>query len=580
MKERGEAGFFQEGKGILLQKTGITRAAPLGVFLAAVAFSFALATSSGVSEQGGGAASRAVAAGTQVAFTNPLISDTIGTDRDLGVAVVGSAFSRYCRAAYGVAPYTFTHPASSTLVTGYGLKLDTTNGPTAGLVSGTLTSLVGTLIRFDVTVTDSATQASTSTAHFRITVANSGVFQFAVGTLDPAVQGRFYSVPLPAVINGNQSKLTYVVSAGDSAALAAAGLAVDTDGLTLSGVPSGTSPVAFTLYCQDANGNLARSFDGATVGQQYNLPVTAGAISSGLLVSALTMKAGMPAKSNGTATGSIKLTATTTLSVTNGQYLKVIIGSYASPVTDSAFANGKAKATAKAVAATFSKGKLTITVANQTIPDTYSTGAALVVVQITSDAAGKVVVAQVAENVPITATVQANKGDTVTLTKNIPPAGGVFQLTSVAGKDDNKSTVPATVWKVSFIAIPPSGSFTSTSGDVTIGNEDLPFTGGTTNNKGVLTYSFTKVNTGSTPKDNPDVLATLSMDPNKGKGALTTSDLSWNAGTNTGKTGTPAVTGTGLTTSGAFYMNVTLGSPATYQGEGLVQIAHTGTSWK
>ncbi|MGD0089317.1 MAG: hypothetical protein ABSE73_05295 [Planctomycetota bacterium] len=584
----------------MLQKSGITHAALLGVLFAAVAFSFALATSSGVSEQGGGAAIRAAAAGTQVQFTNPIISDKIGTDRDLGVAAVGSVFSRYCRAAYGVAPYKFTNAASSQLVATYGLTLDQTTGPTAGLVSGTLSALVGTLIRFDVTVMDSAITPTSATSSFRITVMpNNGAFQFATSTLDAAVQGRFYSVPLPPVIYGNwatASDLTYTVSAADTTTLTNAGLTIDPVAQTLSGVPfsssGGTPPIAvtFTLNCKDKSGNFAQSADGKTVGQKFTLTVNPGAVSSGLLISALTIGANMPLK-KGNPADSLKLTAITTLNPVSGQFLRVTVGVSASNVpvtsgsptyfsattTDPFNDKGKASGKGDAVTASISKGKLTIAATGQSITTSLASPV-LVIVQIL-DATGKKIVAQVGENVQISPKPGRNNAVTFTLSRGGTPGGGVFMLTSVAGKDDKNT--PSTAWKVGFVALPASGSFQPGPVDVTIGNLDLANdkTGQpiavTTKGNGV---AYKPASTAKLTKTDINLLATLAMDGKTGKGTLTTSNLTQSAGT-VGKT--TAATGTGITTSGAFYTNITLGAPATtYQGEGIWNVTHTNTSWK
>jgi len=550
----------------MLKQLDTTRAALLGVLFAMVAFSYALATSTGVSEKSASAGIRAVGSLT---FTNPIVKDDIGTDRYLGLAVAGSSFSRYCRATGGVPPYSFSPAVAGSdgiILQKAGLSL-----ALSGLISGTL-GTVPSPIRFGVTVTDSMIgSANTHTETFRITLATGTQFQFATGTLGDAVQGRLYVASLP-VINGNQASLTYSNPDGK---LAAAGLAVSNDG-TLYGVPVTVGTVTFHVDCQDKNGTFAASFTGTGKGQDFSLNVVAGAVSSGLVSSSIQIKAGA-----GTLKDSVKLAGqinlgTNTVSSLAGKSLQLLIGPYTAPLSPAFDAKGKAsakgaKGVASTVASISSKGQLKIAV-KDTI--TAALSQQMLVTVLLVDSTGSTVSA-VAEDLPFTVK-STTKGSTYSYKSGVTVPGGSFLITSVAGKDDTSRNSPGAsdAWKVAFIAQPANGqSFSASNADVTIGSYLMSIGVAVSGSKGGLKSV-------KQPAKTANIVTKLSMDPTKGKGSVQTSSVL------SSNTNIPTGSNPGKASSGApFFMNVTLNGAAkattgvVYQGEGSKQIVPARNGW-
>src|SRR6185295_10568301 len=87
--------------------TSMTRTGLLAVLMAMVGFSYSLATSLTDDGTDAGAAPRAVGTTIPLDFANPFVAG-VGSDRDLGDAVAGSALTRLVRAKGGVPPYSFT----------------------------------------------------------------------------------------------------------------------------------------------------------------------------------------------------------------------------------------------------------------------------------------------------------------------------------------------------------------------------------------------------------------------------------------------------------------------------------------
>jgi hypothetical protein len=585
----------------MLKLTGISRAGLLGVLFAMVAFSYALATSSGVGEGAVGAASRAL--GTNpLHFTNPLVSvfspaDANGTDRDLGDAVAGSQFARFCRAAGGVPPYKFASTVTPTLASlNLGVSLQV-NGLVAGSMAGGLTAGAK---RFRVTVTDSSGSTAGASApvteFFRITIVDGNTFKFGVGPdLGEAVQLREFATKLDVIGNTTPASFTTssVALAGDSAvnSLDDVGLFLANDG-TLYGKPLKAGVLTFKADCVGANGQNARSRDGLTVGQNFTLTITANTIvSTNILTTSAQIKGGSPGKD------SIKFQALANLngrrlSDLTGDEVSLRIGAYVSPANSATTpttldAKGKTnKPTVKNAAAVTLKGavastgKVSIAIGKETLTAALFGGT-------------------LTDGSTILLPVGAAIGDAVTGTETLPflvknksgkfslsfklgapaPAGSFFLL-KIAGKDDTKGATPADAWKVSLVAQPKAGT-AGNSGNMTVGsfaqarNADVTI-GGFSDDIGV-TESKGKIKSDKVADSKAaNQVVKLAMEAKKGKGSVQTSFV----GSSNSDIQEAGTAGAGNSTDFGMNITVTNNSGAEiYSGEAGLKIYSTGKAW-
>jgi len=571
---------------------GNTRAALVGILFAMVAFSYALATSAGLGESSVCAAGRAVGS-NPLHFTNPLHASG---DRDLGDAVAGSAFARYCRAAGGVAPYAFTTAGTGTsLLTTIGLSLQPT-----GLVG---TALAKTATQpwysFAVTVTDSfGTKPNAVTNQFRITLVSGNQFKFATGPdLGEAVQYRDYVNTLQVIGNTTPASfaITLVKLSTDTtvSALEDIGLTVSSDG-TIFGKPVAAGILTFTANCTGKNGQKAMSRDGTTVGQAFTITIIANSIvSSSVFATAIQVKGG-----GGAGKDSIKYAALVNLAgkkVTDlsGQTLDLRIGLYTSPTSLAFDSKGKTAKPAASktpipntTASVNSNAQLKAAVSKENF-NTAGTavfaaggvknGTMLlpVSVRVGNLAAGQ-------ETLPFTVKEKSGKY-TLSYKVGAPAPAGSFFVYSVAGKDDTKGATAADSWKVGILAQPPAktagksgnltmGSFAKTaSAVVSIGtgfSDDI----GAVESKGKVKSTDKSVKAA-------DQIKKLAMDSAKGKGSFQTTLCA------ASKTGLSEGGTAGIGKAANFMTNITLTDAAAgkgnqvYAGEGSRVIYGAKSGW-
>ncbi|MGD0093866.1 MAG: hypothetical protein ABSE73_28490 [Planctomycetota bacterium] len=525
-----------------------TRAVVLGVLVAAVAFSYALATSARVSAGSAGATGRAIGSVSAVAFLNPLLASG---DRDLGDAIIGSSLSRFCLAAGGVAPYTFNLlPGAGTQNTGLSLY-------TNGLVSGTLAgTFAGNQARFGVSVTDSLVGLpQTAQGMFDLNVVSGNTFRFALDRLGDAWQGRLYRTQVFNLVNG-AAPYTFSQPAYQWANLAAAGFTLDLATGMLSGVPISDGPLTFHVDCQDKNGTPALSRTGSGTGQDVILNVLPDKpVSSGVVAIGIVSRAGAGTGRDGVLyTGLINL-GSLKLADLQGGTLELDLGGWVSLATDTFDSRGKAGR----FASLNSKGLLKISVAKDTIDPGWLFPQMLALVTI-RDSHGAIVL-QAGEMLQFT--IRQSRRGTAYSYRTGPNPGGAFFLTSVLGRDDRYGNGDA--WKVGFIALPScSQSFFGDTASVSIGACPLS-----------IAVSGTGVLTGTGSFQVPNSIASLSLNWFTGKGSLTTSFL------DAAKTGIPVSANPGKYSAGfPFPVSLTLTDIRTrYQGEGALQVYPVARGW-
>ena len=283
-----------------VRKNG-ARAALTGILFAMAGFSYAMATQSrgmqGAASPGDGAASRAVA--SNLHFTNPTVKG--GKDFDLGDAVIGSLFTtRFCNAAGGSPPYTFTSPAGSMqlAVVAPSLALLADGellAPAAAGSSGILSGNLSNPLRFTVQVTDSLGSApNVATGTFRITLVSGTQFKFGNSTLSNGAIGRSYADRM-IVLNGNTTAKTGIVFSVDTVS-GPGGDTLEHNGLTLSasegliyGKPFIPGAITFVAHATDANQTKALSRDGTQEGQPLTINIEAGSLNSDIASTAITI---------------------------------------------------------------------------------------------------------------------------------------------------------------------------------------------------------------------------------------------------------------------------------------------------
>jgi hypothetical protein len=515
-------------------RAGRYRSVLFALFLSLIGFSYAVATSPrSTPESGPAAADRMV--GSSLNFANVKLANG---NRDLGDAVVGSAcFVRTIGVLNGIAPYSFSISSNANALAANNL----------GLVSMPLVGLFGTAgngiipltasagpLTFGVSAQDSL--GSNATAAFTLNIlSGQNQFRFALAQLNDGVQYRDYECALP-VINGTPpytfSEVAGSVIAGGKSQtnLKAVGLSLSSDGM-LIGQPTVSGTISFTAACSDARKLAARSRDGTTTNQLMTLNIQGNVVVSNTVV-----VTSFSAKGDTATGGKDKATLTAQLNL-NGHPVSSLSGPIvfrlgAAVITTGAGTKGKfellkkggvAKAPSVKAAVTAS-GQLKATFSNQSFGTRGSFGpfnaSNIFPIQIT---VGNVIDGLSVINAG--AKPQKNTKYAMNYTLGTIPKGGVsgtvagaFILTGVTGKDDTKGVV-RDAWKVSFIAVPPSGrSFNSagTSATVSIG----------TNFSDKQTISAAKgvVKTGKIAAKSVDKFTRLSMS-DKGKGSYQTGPL-------------------------------------------------------
>ena len=547
---------------------GNARAALMGILFAMVGFSYALATSAGVSDASANASSRAVIGGTSLHFTNPKAADGSG-DYDLGDAVAGSIFTtRYCRAAGGVPPYSFSSPSAATnplskvrpeltLLTNGQLFVAGSNGAP----NGALSNAAGP-IKFAVQVVDALSgSADVANGQFRITLVSTNLFKFGISSLGSAASGHTYQDSL-VVVNGSVTSakgITFsadTISGPNGTTLEANGLTVSASG-AISGKPVGPGAITFTAHAVDALGNKALSRDGTHEGQVLTVNVENGSISSDIVSTSIKVGANtIGGKDKITYSGFVNLQGQAVSSL-SGRNLVLQIAGYTSPAAQFS-TNGKAinavstpgtlgRSVAKlptVKASISSSGKLTITVSNETLATLVPSAGGLLGVGVSI--VGTTGNALVSTEILQFNAKSSSRGFSLTYklgdlkSGNTTPAG-TFLMSAVTGKDASHGGT-ADSWRVTFIATPPAKS-TLQTGTVTVSVGQL-----TLSNTLILSKGKGKASRGS-------ALAGITLS-DKGRGSLTTGALpSFVTGASTPSTGIP--TGASNTsTNGEFPFSV------------------------
>ena len=542
---------------------GNARAALMGILFAMVGFSYALATSAGVSDASASASSRAVIGGTSLHFTNPRVAGNSG-DYDLGDAVAGSLFTtRYCRAVGGVPPYSFTSPAAATNPLSKVRPELTlfTNGALFVGTGGALSTAAGP-IKFAVQVTDSLSgSANVANGQFRITLVSTNLFKFGISSLGNGATGHSYTDSL-IVLNGATTTTKGITFTADTISGASGTTTLEANGFFLasngaiSGKPAAVGIVSFVAHATDANGNKALSRDGSREGQPLTITVESAGLTSDITSTSITIKAGNGTGKNGvgkdgiTYKGFVNIGAITTSGSSGfaGKTITLKIGNYTSPavVFDSKGNAATAKGVTPAVKASIKKaGVLGITVSKESLGLISISASGLQSVSVSIADANSALVSN--EILPFTS--KTGRGTAFTLTyKGGGGPGGNFQLLKVLGADDKAGTGDA--WKVSFVASPATGAPTGTASSATISVGTFTAPALTLSSKG------TKI-AGKGSSKTPGTIAAFSLDSKKGAGSFTTSVLPGQTATaiNTGIK--QASTATGAAT---FSADILLGS--------------------
>ncbi|MCY3018753.1 MAG: hypothetical protein NTW87_06960 [Planctomycetota bacterium] len=594
---------------------GNTRAALLGVLFAMVGFSYALATSAGLSEASASAAGRAVGTNVALQFTNPFVSayapaDPNATDRDLGDAVAGSAFARYCRAKGGCPPYKFTGTGDkdgqwklSSLDLGLTLLTNGLVTPVAGTTTINPKATLGAK-RFRVDVTDSSGTNTGNSAWvhemFRITIFDSSVFKFAMGPdLGSAV--KFQSVSVELVVINGKAPLTFGTvdksvkldgTAVDS--LEAIGLALGNDGI-LYGAPLAPGKLEFTATCLNADKAPAYDRTGTKPNQDFFLQIDDnGLVSSAVVTTALQIKGGAGGKDTIKYAGIANLMGKKPSDLA-GKTITLRIGKYTTPNTTATPATlddkGKTiKSTADKTilktavsekSAVSSKGQVKIAIGKETFGALGTTNAfgvlkagSGVLLGVSIDVAG---VATRSEVLPCDIVPKGDKY-TITYKQGMAVPAGAFLITTCAGKDDTKGSTGDS-WKVAFLAQPPAGN-AGKSPNLTAGS----FAGAKTATVSIgfnltdtipVLESKNKIKSMDKSVKALDQVSKLAMDSVKGKGSMQTTFLA------SDKTGILMANKAKLGTVGAtdFGMNISLDSTAGYAGAGGKVIFSSGKAW-
>jgi len=570
------------------KQTGNGRAALLGVLFAMVGFSYAIATTSGVSESGPGVAARAFST-NPLHFTNPLVSG----DRDLGdILGSGVGFVRWAHAAGGVPPYKFVSTQgkpTSPLVALSKLNPSILIGDVflKGEVFGTIAPqkfLPAGPVRFQIELTDSSSSnngaGNTVIEFFRLTVVNTTQFRFAADSVPDAVQFRPYQTSVP-VLNGVGTKtftVTNIKVNGNAKTSfeTDVGLSISKGDGTIFGKPIVSGTVTFNVNATDSTNKSALSRSGAIGGQPITLTIADNnVVSSDVLATAISVKfdTAVGGKDSISYSGIASLNGQS-VSKLGGSQVTLRIAGYTTPNTpatpatldlkgkivkvDAAAKNKnaptlKAGISAKSVKVQVGKesfGK------NGFIGTVTPNGVALAV----SLQVGSAIIGTEVLNFDVK--IKDTKVQlTYKLGKNVA-TGGNFLVTTVSGKDDTKATNNQVFdsWKVGFVGQAPAGGNidAAKSAEVEIGRTFADATGlGDVKNG--------KVSSNVKPASPDGKVTKFSFDNTKGKGSVTTGFIAGNSASAaafpsgvTGFTGLPSAAAAGDGTSVNFALNVTL----------------------
>ena len=601
------------------------RAALTGILFAVVGFSYALATSAGVTDGGAAATARAVIGGTNLHFTNPKLSGGSG-DFDLGDAVAGSIFStRFVRAAGGIPPYSFTSPSSATnpLSTVRPELTLLSNGELFLGSGGALSSAPGP-IRFAVQVVDSLSgSANVANGQFRITLVGSNQFRFGIGSLGSAAAGHSYSDSL-VVINGNTltasgttpgKGITFsidTINGPNGTTLEANGLSLSASDGVIFGKPISAGAITFVAHATDAVQNKALSRDGTREGQPIILNVEAGSLNSDIVSSGIKISGATAGTKDKIIYGGNVNLRGQALSSFSGKNLVLKISNYTSP-TAVFNSNGGTAVNSTTASGTLgrstpqlnfagptikvklsNKGQIRINITNETLASlllpvpgsSVLSGGGLLAVGLSivdPKNAGTPILGS--EILLFNAGRRGGKNGSFALSYKLgdlrsgnTSPGGNFLMTGVLGKDDTRGvsgTTVADAWKANFIAT-PAGKGSLQNGVATVSV-------GTFTDVNTLNVINGKTARGTGPKD-PHISKLILSD--KGKGSLQTGPL---PGQNPAPATAPTGPNTGIPTASVngsgrpfpFSVDISLsnGSGSTTDLNGELAVFSNRTAW-
>jgi hypothetical protein len=264
----------------------------MGLIIATLSFSWALATADARGQSGSRAAT-ARSVGTNLRISNPFLlpgqdgnfpsgGDVAGDPDgfDLGDACIGSQVVRYLSGLGGVQPYAFT----SANVGSFGLALNP-----SGKVTGTAVALAGSTTGFTAVLTDAASKTRTGFFRLNSLTYPPGTFRFAMDRLPTAQAGHDYITNLEAIGDpGNPPVFSVVAGSISLAGIPQTGATLETFGLTLftDGTLAGRPLVAGTLTftARAARGaQLASNRAGTAVDQPLSLTIEAETIVQSVL---------------------------------------------------------------------------------------------------------------------------------------------------------------------------------------------------------------------------------------------------------------------------------------------------------
>lgn len=471
-------------------QAGHFRGVLAGLTCGLIGFSYAIATSNRSTPE-----SLPVATGRSLSsnlnFANARLPNG---NRDLGDAVVGSAcFVRTIGVIGGIPPYTFSVTSNSNGLAADNLAL--VSLPLVGLFGTTTGGVIPNSaspgqLTFGVSAVDSV--SSNANTGFTLNIlSGQNQFRFALTQLNDALQYRDYQCALP-VINGRPPYNFAVVSGSVIAggktqpSLQAVGLSLTADGMVV-GQPTVAGSVSFSAACTDATGAFARSRDGSVTNQLVTFNVFANVVVSNTVV-----VTAFSASGDTSTGGKDKASLSAQLNL-NGQSVSSLKGPITFRLGNAVIATGTgskgkfallkgggATKAASVKASINANGQLKATFSNQS----FGTRNAFGGIQTFNTIPIQVVVGNVVDGMSvISANAKPQKSTKFSMKYKlgtIPKGGtsgtlaGAFIITSVAGKDDTKGGKNSTAgtrdaWRVSFIAVPPSGtSFNNVGTSATI----------------------------------------------------------------------------------------------------------------
>lgn len=309
----------------------LLRSLACGLVLAALGFTFALATSRSI-DAPAAAGSRIVGSST-LRFLNAILVDNNPPTPDLfdlGDAAYGSFITRYVSVTGGVRPYRMSGSSSLNTLLAPGSSLTLGAG---GCLMGTIvapTNLTGGFAVIAQDSTGTIIQSLTGQFVLNLIAAGNGTFRFAMDRLNNGVLGQSYISKVECI--GGNAPVVYSVLAGTltvngaqvgvASGLEAIGLSMSADG-TISGRPLVTGQVAFTAHAVDALKRVGRNRANTVADQVMTFNIEDNSIvASDVLITNCSVKGdqGKANKDTVTFSGYINLSGTNGLALNGTEF--------------------------------------------------------------------------------------------------------------------------------------------------------------------------------------------------------------------------------------------------------------------